>query len=65
MKIKITEVGREDAHFSMRKKFLNQIGEVNFKNIINWKDGWFGMENVTFPDGQKQCFHQIKFEELK
>lgn len=65
MNIKIIEVGPDDAFFPTRKKVINLICEVNIKNILDWKNGWFGMENVILPDGQKQAFHQIKFEELK
>lgn len=66
MKFKITEVGSDDAFFPMRNKLIGQICTVDFKNIIDWKNGWFGMENVnSLSDGQKHSFHQIKFEELK
>lgn len=66
MNIKITAVGQDDAFFSTREKFIGKIFKVDFKDIINWKNGWFGMENVTsLSDGQKTSFHQIKFEELR
>ena len=65
MKIKIKEVGQDDAFFSIREKCIGKIFKVDFKDIIDWKDGWFGMENVTsLSDGHRNSFYQIKFEEL-
>ena len=62
-KIRITEVGEDDAYFGTQKKIVGREYEVDLANAFTWDTGFTGFSAVT--EGQEiHCFHSVKFEVL-
>lgn len=75
MLVEIMEVSENDAFSVNRADLVGCVFEVHPMDVIEWKDGWFGVDKcrlVSGPtgksrrlfDGFDNCFHEIKFEEV-